>query len=60
MRLLDSDGSGVVERNLTEDDISPHRWNGLTRTFHKTSAGEITIGEFKRKLDALKFGFLGR
>ena len=67
-QLLDADGNGSIERNefiswyvnnAEEDDkISPkQRARELFETFDLNKSGEITIGQFKRKLDSLNFGF---
>lgn len=65
--ILDEDGNGEVSReefidwyahNAGDEDVKPHeRALYLFRLFDPNETGEITIGEFKRKLDALNVGF---
>jgi Ca2+-binding EF-hand superfamily protein len=65
--MLDEDGDGEVSKNefinwyaeyAGEEDMSPHeRAKYLFSLFDSQGTGELTIGEFKRKLDALNVGF---
>lgn len=65
--MLDADGDGVVSKeefinwyaeNAHDDDLSEEeRAHFLFRMFDRENAGELTIAEFKRKLDALNVGF---
>jgi Ca2+-binding EF-hand superfamily protein len=67
INLLDEDGDGTVSReefinwyaeNAGDDDLSDsERAHFLFAMFDKDDAGEITIEEFKRKLDAFNVGF---
>mmetsp|Transcript_661 Transcript_661/g.1112 ORF Transcript_661/g.1112 Transcript_661/m.1112 type:complete len:765 (-) Transcript_661:50-2344(-) len=65
--MLDADGDGEVTKeefinwyaeSAGEDDLSEsERAHFLFRLFDKDNSGEISIGEFKHKLDALNVGF---
>jgi calmodulin len=67
INLLDEDGDGTVSReefinwyaeNAGDDDLSDsERAHFLFTMFDRDDAGEITIEEFKRKLDAFNVGF---
>jgi len=65
--MLDEDGDGEVSKeefiswyaeNAGQDDLSEwERAQYLFKLFDTNGSGELTIGEFKRKLDALNVGF---
>lgn len=67
IQVLDRDGDGEVSKeefidwyahNAGEENISSHeRASYLFGLFDTEDKGELTIGEFKRKLDALNVGF---
>jgi len=64
--VLDSDQNGEVTReefldwyaqSIGQDHLTPHeRAKDLFHIFDQNDSGEITIGEFKSKLDALQMG----
>lgn len=67
VKSLDTDGDGYVTRDefiswyqyqSEHDDITLHeRAEDLFDMFDENKSGEITLGEFKTKLDALNMGF---
>ena len=65
--VLDDDGNGEVSRdefidwyvaNATTDDSTPEEQaDDLFRLFDDDDSGNLTIGEFKQRLDAINIGF---